>query len=179
VQINAQVPSNVATGQAQVTVSVANVTSAPSNTTVNALQPGLLAPPSFNINGKQYVVAQFADQSFVLPPNSIPGQTTRQAKPGETITIYGIGFGPAVDSSNASIPSGQIVTQLNQLTNALTMQFGSTFATLSYRGLAPNYVGLYQFNVVVPAVADSDVVPLTFTLGGANGTQTLYTAVHQ
>ena len=46
-------------------------------------------------------------------------------------------------------------------------------------GLAPGYVGLYQFNVVVPAVADSDVVPFTFTLGGAGGGQALYTAVHQ
>jgi len=34
---------------------------------------------------------------------------------------------------------------------------------------APNYVGLYQFNVVVPALADSDLVPLTFNLGGVLG----------
>jgi len=40
-------------------------------------------------------------------------------------------------------------------------------------------VGLYQFDVVVPAVPDSDLVPLTFNLGGTAGLQTLYTAVHQ
>jgi uncharacterized protein (TIGR03437 family) len=40
-------------------------------------------------------------------------------------------------------------------------------------------VGLYQFNVTVPAVANSDLVPLTFTLGGEGGTQTLFTAVQQ
>jgi len=33
--------------------------------------------------------------------------------------------------------------------------------------------------VVVPAVPDSDLVPLTFSLGGVAGTQTLVTAVHQ
>jgi hypothetical protein len=38
---------------------------------------------------------------------------------------------------------------------------------------------MYQFNVVVPAVADSNLVPFTFNLAGVAGTQTLYTAVHQ
>jgi uncharacterized protein (TIGR03437 family) len=38
-------------------------------------------------------------------------------------------------------------------------------------------MGLYQFNVVVPAVAASDTVPLTFTLNGVGGTQTLSIAI--
>ena len=50
-------------------------------------------------------------------------------------------------------------------------------AMANYSGLAPNYVGLYQFNIVVPNVAASNAVPLTFTLGGGGGTQTLYIAV--
>jgi uncharacterized protein (TIGR03437 family) len=59
------------------------------------------------------------------------------------------------------------------------MVFGSTpAATLGYAGKAPDYVSLYQFNVVVPSVPNSDLVPITFTLGGANGAQTLYTAGH-
>jgi uncharacterized protein (TIGR03437 family) len=36
---------------------------------------------------------------------------------------------------------------------------------------------LYQFNVVVPASVGSGAVPLTFTVGGVAGTQTLYLAV--
>ena len=40
-------------------------------------------------------------------------------------------------------------------------------------------MGLYQFNVVVPAVPDSDLVPITFDLGDVPGTQTLYTAVNR
>jgi uncharacterized protein (TIGR03437 family) len=32
-------------------------------------------------------------------------------------------------------------------------------------------VGLYQFNVVVPNVAASNSVPVTFTLGGVKGIQ--------
>ena len=55
--------------------------------------------------------------------------------------------------------------------------FGQTEATVQYDGIAPETVGLYQFNVVVPNIASSDEVPLTFTLGGTAGTQTLYIAV--
>jgi uncharacterized protein (TIGR03437 family) len=76
-----------------------------------------------------------------------------------------------------NIPAGQIVADSNTLTLPLQISFGSTLGTVSYSGLAPTLVGLYQFNVVVPNVADGDTVPLTFTLGGAAGTQTLFTAV--
>jgi uncharacterized protein (TIGR03437 family) len=49
---------------------------------------------------------------------------------------------------------------------------------LDYAGLAPGSVGEYQFNVVVPAnVPTGDAVPVTFTLNGVAGTQTLYTAI--
>jgi uncharacterized protein (TIGR03437 family) len=37
---------------------------------------------------------------------------------------------------------------------------------IPYAYLAPGSVGRYQFNVVVPAVPDGDLVPLTFSLGG-------------
>jgi uncharacterized protein (TIGR03437 family) len=61
------------------------------------------------------------------------------------------------------IPAGQIVTQLNQLVAPLQILFGPTAASVTYSGLAPNFVGLYQFNVTVPAVADNDAIPLTFS----------------
>jgi len=161
------------------TVTNASGTSAAYNITVNALQPGLLAPAAFNIGGKQYVVAQFPDGTFVLPPNAIAGLTTRQAKPGETVTIYGVGFGPVKDSGGQNIPAGTIVTGLNSLANSFTMSIGGTNATLSYGGLATNFVGLYQFNVVVPNIANNDLAPLTTSLNGTAGPQTLFFAVKQ
>jgi uncharacterized protein (TIGR03437 family) len=48
---------------------------------------------------------------------------------------------------------------------------------VGFAGLAPGFVGLYQFNLTVPTVTASDTIPVTFTLGGIAGTQTLYTAV--
>ena len=175
-QLNAQVPSNIGTGSLPLTVTSAGVTSAPVNIAVNVTQAGLLAPPEFNIGGNQYVVAQLADGTYVLPAGSIAGVNSRPAHPGETIVIYGIGFGPVVPDT----PAGQIATGTDQLSASLEFLFAQTPAPLmSYAGLAPDSVGLYQFNVVVPAVPDNDLVPLTFHLGSVPGTQTLYTAVHQ
>lgn len=48
---------------------------------------------------------------------------------------------------------------------------------MAYDGLGPGYMGLYQFNVVVPNVSSSGLIPLTFMLGGTQSTQTLYVAV--
>ncbi len=75
------------------------------------------------------------------------------------------------------VSAGQVVQQKNALVDSLQVQFANVTATVQYAGLAPGSIGLYQFNVVVPQIAASDSVPLTFTLGGLSGTQTLYTAV--
>jgi len=174
--VNALLPSNIAFGSPlQVLVTNGGVTSAPVNVTVNATQPGLLAPTTFQIGGNQYVVALLPDGTYVLPTGAIPGVTSRPAQPGETITLYGVGFG----SVTPAIPAGQIVTQQNQLTVPVQFSFGQTAATVTYDGLAPNLVGLYQFNMVVPNVPTSDLVPLTFNLGKTAGTQQLYIAVQQ
>lgn len=173
-QVNAQVPSTVAPGTQQITVTNLAGTSDPYSITVNLTQPGLLAPASFKIGGKQYVVALFSDGTYVLPPGAISGITSRQARAGDIITMYGVGFGTVIPN----ITAGQIATQLSTLSQVLQIFFAQVQATqVPYQGLAPNYVGLYQFNVTVPNVAASDAVPLTFTLNGVSGTQTLYTAV--
>jgi uncharacterized protein (TIGR03437 family) len=173
-QVNALVPSNIAAGTQPMTVTVGSVTSAASNITVNPVQPGIDAPPSFNIGGTQYAVAQFADGSYVLPTSAIPGLTSRPAQPGDEIVLYGIGFGLV----SPNIPAGQLVQQANALTTAFAVSIGGVPVTnIPYAGLAPNFTGLYQFNVVVPANAGSGVLPLTFTVGGVPGTQTLYLAL--
>ena len=111
-QVNAQLPSNIATGgPLQLTVANGGATGAPVNITVNATQPGLLAPGSFKIGGNQYLVALLPDGTYVLPAGSIAGVNSRAAHPGETITLYGVGFG----SVTPAFPAGQIVTQDNEL----------------------------------------------------------------
>jgi uncharacterized protein (TIGR03437 family) len=173
-QVNAQVPSNAGTGAQPVIVNTAAGASAALTLTVNPEEPGLLAPASFKVGTTQYVAALFSDgATFVLPAGAISGVTSRPAKPGDVITLYGVGFG----SVTPSIPAGQIVQQSNTLVAPFHVLFGSAEATVQYDGLAPNAVGLYQFNIVVPNVAASNAVPLTFALAGVAGTQTLYIAV--
>jgi uncharacterized protein (TIGR03437 family) len=178
-QVNAQLPSNIETGgTVPLSLTNANGTSAAVNLSVNPTEPGLLAPASFKIGANQYVVAQHADGTYVLPNGAIAGINSSPAEPGETIIIYGVGFGPV----RPNIPAGEIVKEPNQLSASFEILFGqmpALPAQLPYFGLAPNFVGLYQFNVTVPSVANSDLVPLTFTLGGVPGAQTLYTAVNQ
>jgi len=169
-QVDAQVPSNAATGAQSITVTAGGATRAAYSITINPLQPGLDAPPSFNIGGIQYAAALFSDGTYALPTGAISGVASRPAKPGDTIMLYGVGFGPVTPD----IPAGQIVQQSNMLADSFQISIGGTTASLAYLGLAPNLIGLYQFNVVVPNIAASDAVPLTFTLAGMAGTQTLY-----
>jgi uncharacterized protein (TIGR03437 family) len=176
-QVNAELPSNISTGGTlQLTLTNGTASSSPYNITVNTTQPGLLAPSSFLIGGKQYVVALLPDgATYILPTGAIAGVTSRPAHPGETIILYGIGFGAVTPN----IPAGQIVTESNQLSQPLQILFGQTPAQVPYAGFAPGFVGLYQFNLVVPPIPDNNLVPLTFNLGGLPGSQTLYTAVQE
>ena len=142
-----QVPSGVPTGSQPLIITTAGGSSVAFSININTTEPGLLAPLSFDVQGSQNVVALFANTLTYVLPVTIPGVKTARAQPGDKLTLYGIGFGQ-------SIPS-----------------------TVTYSGLAPGYVGLYQFNVVVPNVAASDTVPVAFTLGGHAGQQSLVIAV--
>ncbi|MBS1858960.1 MAG: IPT/TIG domain-containing protein, partial [Acidobacteria bacterium] len=173
-QINAQVPSNIAPGPQPVVVTTPGGTSSASTVTVNVTEPGLLSPAVFKLSAGQYVTALFPDGvTFVLPPGSINGVTSTRARPGDTIVLYGVGFGTVTPDS----PAGQIVTQSNRLSANFQASIGATPATVTYSGLTGGYLGLYQFNVVVPNVPAGDAVPFTFTLGGAAGTQKLIIAI--
>jgi uncharacterized protein (TIGR03437 family) len=172
VQVNALVPSNVSLGGQQITITNAQGTSAAFNVTVNSAQPGLLAPSSFDIGGVQYAVGILSDGSYALPVGAISGVASRPAKPGDVLTLYGVGFGPVTPAS----PAGQLVQQLNSLSSPLLMSMGGIPVSPSYAGLAPNYTGLYQFNVAVPSLPSGNAT-LTFSLGGTAGTQKLFIAV--
>jgi uncharacterized protein (TIGR03437 family) len=170
-QINAFVPSNVGLGQQPAVVKNAAGSSAGFNVTVNSVQPGLLAVPSFKIGSTQYAVALTTDgKTYILPPGAIVGLATQRATVGQTIVLYGVGFGLV----SPSVPDGQPAPSQTSLTTALHVSIGGLEAKVTYDGLTPNSYGLYQFNVVIPQVPSGDQVPLTFTLGGTSGTQTLY-----
>ena len=164
-QVNAQVPPNLVTGTQQLVVSTSAGQSANYSINVQPTSAGLLAPSTLTFGGKQYVAAFHQDGTLVTP--------TSPAKVSETITLYGVGYGPVTP---APAP-GQLVPGTNSLTTPLTFFFGSSQANTTYLGETPGFLGLYQFNVVVPNVASNSAVPLTYILGSSSGAQTLYTAV--
>jgi uncharacterized protein (TIGR03437 family) len=175
-QINAQVPSSVGLGPQDVRVTTAAGTSDPQTIAVNQSEPGLLAPATLNIGGKQYTEALFTDEStFVLPAGAMASGVSRAARPGDTIVLYGVGFGAVTPDQG----TGTIVQNDNSLVFPFQVFFGGVSGAVSYAGLAPGLIGLYQFNVVVPNIAPGDAVPLTFSVGLTGGQQVLYTAVQQ
>jgi uncharacterized protein (TIGR03437 family) len=171
-QIDVLVSSDTLTGTEQLVVTTVQGNSTAYSVTVNPVEPGLLAPASFNVNNVQYVVALFSDGSYALPTGAIAGVTSRPAKPGDVLTMYGVGFGAV----SPVMPAGELVQQLNTLADTFTLSIGGTVATVAYDGLAPGYTGLYQFNVTVPDIPSGNAA-LTFSLGGQGGTQKLTLAV--
>jgi uncharacterized protein (TIGR03437 family) len=168
-QVNVQVPSGVGTGQQTLVVTTFGGASVGTTVTVNAVEPGILAPSSFKLPAGQYAASLFPDGvTYVMPPGSVIGVPQRHAKVGDTIVLYGIGFGPVTPNIDAGI----VVEQTNALPG-IHISFAGVPATIEFAGLVQGLVGLYQFNVVVPSVAASDTVPVTFSLNGLAGTQSL------
>ena len=159
-QLNVQAPGDTALGPVEVRVTNSLGVASFLARKVSAA-PGMLAPTAFNVGGRQYLAAQFPDRTFVGRPNLLPGVAFRAARPGDQIILYGIGFG---DVSPAN-PPGTVVTSANSLVESLTISFGQTPARVSYSGLAPLFLGVYQFNVTVPEVPNGDT-QIEVTLGG-------------
>ena len=91
------------------------------------------------------------------------------------ITLYGIGFGPV----SPGTPSGSIaIHSEHRHAIRVTVQFGSTPATVQYAGLAPGFVGLYQFNVQVPNMLPGDW-PLVIAVNGTPVAQNLFITTGQ
>ena len=171
-QVNVQAPADASTGNAQITVSNCAGASSPITLPKAATAPGFLAPAKFRVNGNPYLVAQFFDDAFVGTPGLIAGYQFRPAKPGDVLRVYGVGFGEVTPAYQP----GAVVNKLNDLVVRPVIRMGGIDAAISYAGLAPGYVGLYQFNFTVPDVASGDV-PVTGSLNGVALPQQLYLTV--
>ena len=171
-QVNVQVPTSVSTGTQQLVVQNAIGSSSNFGITINSTEPGLLT--QYKANGVQYVSALFQDnKTYAMPAGAVSGVLSQPAKAGDILTLYGIGFGPVTDN----VSSGQIAPNKDSTVSTVQIAISGTQAPVGYAGLSPGAVGLYQFNITVPTVTAGNALPVTFTLGGTAGTQTLYIAV--
>lgn len=153
-QINVLAPDTTTEGNVQVTVTNAQGTSDPVTVAFNRLMPAFFQFPNENI------AAVRADGALIGPTGLIDGVTTVPAKPGETIQLFGTGFG----TTTPGITAGTVVTSPAQTASPVTVRVDSQDAQVSYAGITS--AGLYQINITVPAnLADGDY-PVTAEVSG-------------
>ncbi|MEJ7609530.1 MAG: hypothetical protein WKF37_25470 [Bryobacteraceae bacterium] len=73
-----------------------------------------------------------------------------EATRGSTTSFYGTGFGPVAN-----------------LGSSVAVRIGGVSAPVSFAGLAPNFVGLYQLNVTVPESVTAGVADVIVSVGTA------------
>lgn len=161
-QVNFQVPFVAVTGQTSVSLTVAQGSS--STTIVVPLKPFAPALFTANAQGTGQASALIAGTASVAAPTgTFPG--SRPAKIGESISIYATGLGdvtnrPGLGSASPSSPLSR--------TNATpVVTIGGVPASVSFSGLAPGFVGLYQINAQIPAaIVTGPDIPIVLTIGG-------------
>src|SRR5581483_8622452 len=55
---------------------------------------------------------------YAAPSGAVPGVNTRPAKPGDTVTFYGIGFGPVTPN----VPAGTVTSGLTMLASPVQQE---------------------------------------------------------
>jgi len=139
-QINVLAPDDLTAGSIQVQVT------APLGKSNSFTAQKQQYAPAFFTYGGAYVAAQHANYT---PVGNLSTLGTA-ARPGETILIYGTGFGP----TNPPSPSAQLVTAPAILANSVQITIGGQAASVTFAGLVG--AGLYQLNVTVPNIPNGD-----------------------
>src|SRR5581483_1865519 len=156
-QLNVLSPDDVSLGSVAVQVTNTYGTSSTFTATKLAVAPGLFLftsryPAAVNLNG-----------TYAVPVNLISGATTTPVHPGETLILFGTGFGDIAPA----IPTGSVFSTPAPLAQNATATVGGTTVN------APGYLispGLYQFNVTIPQLSNGDAT-LTLNVAG-QGTAT-------
>ena len=134
-QIDVIAPADSTSGSVPVVVTNSGVAGAAATVQLQS------AAPAFFSVGK-YVIATHANGSLVGPTNVLPGATP--AMPGETIVVYGTGFGP----TNPAV-DGLVLPSAANLAAAPAITIGGGTVTIQFAGRSA--AGLDQINVTVPA----------------------------
>lgn len=164
VQINLVTPVELPTS-GNLTVAVSNNSLTSANVTATAQ---ILAPALF-LNGA-YVAAYHANNTVVGPPTLVPNNST-PAVPGETIVLFGTGFGV----TNPAAVSGKLVATAAPLLLTPAILFDNVPGQVVFAGLIST--GVYQFNVIVPAGLPNGDVPVVASTGGYSSPALVLTSI--
>ena len=154
-QINVQVPWEFESlNSVTMKVSIGNFSSALYEVPLAAASPAVFERG--DVNGR--LVAAVVDAALGVVDTANP------TKGGNTIQIYCNGLG-AVDSPQASGEPAPTQILVRTKTAAVVTIGGKT-AQVSFSGLAPGFVGLYQVNATIPQDTPSGLQPLVIAMPG-------------
>jgi uncharacterized protein (TIGR03437 family) len=157
-QINGVIPFDVPPNAThQVIVQRGNAYSVPASVTISAASPAAFTSNATGSGAGIYEAYRADGTSFLVDEN-------HPTSAGDVIVIYCTGLGPvtpAVSSGSAAPDSPRSPT-----TNPVTVTIGGQSATVSFAGLAPEFVGVYQINATIPAGVTPGDAPLLITVAG-------------
>jgi uncharacterized protein (TIGR03437 family) len=160
-QINLQVPDDPNTGMVSVVVTTPSGVAA-SSTTLSQFSP------CFSLLGDgKHVAAEIATPNGtgaygsydLVGPSNTFSFNTRPVRAGETLILYGVGFGPTIPG----VPAGRPFYSAAPTSSPVTVNIGGVNATVAFAGAVG--AGLYQINVTVPVVPSGDQ-PVQATVNG-------------
>lgn len=161
-QINVQVPSLTATGSVPVTVTTAGGT-ATSTVTVAAIAPMFSLLDSSHVAGiilRSNGSGAYGSYDIIGPTGSSLGYATVAAKAGDSVELFGVGFGP----TKPAVPAGAAFSGSAPATSTVTLLINNQTITPSYAG--ETSAGLFQINLTVPAGLGTGDIPLQAIVGG-------------
>ena len=155
-QINCIVPYATQGSTATIVVNNGGVNSNAVTVPLAATSPGLF---STGQSGTGAGAIRHSDFSLVSASSPAVG--------GETVLLYLTGMG-AVDPTPADGAGGGSAP-LSNTNSAVTVLVGGNTGTVRYNGLAPGFPGLYQINVILPALPPGATgsIPLALSTGNA------------
>jgi uncharacterized protein (TIGR03437 family) len=172
-QINAQLPWEIGSGTGVVNVMVTNGngTSIPIAVNFAPSMPGIFTSAA---GGQLYAIAVNSSDSSLAWPQSLASSGSHPAKAGDVLIIYATGLG-AVDHAPVD---GGIPSQLANTLAKPTVLFGGVAGEVQFSGLAPQFVGVNQLNVQVPAgVKSGSAVPLQIQVDSFTSTNQAVVAI--
>ena len=127
--------------------------------------------PAFFLLTSKYPAAVHVTGVPVGTAGLIPGGNFSPATTGETIEMFGTGFGPG----NPPSPAGTILGAPVSLANLVTVTIGGLPAQVPFAGLTGN--GLVQLNVTVPPGVPTGDAQIIATVSGATTQSNLFLTV--
>jgi uncharacterized protein (TIGR03437 family) len=168
-QINFQAPDDTATGTVSVVVQTP-VGSATSTVTLGQFGPSFSLLDSKHVAG--IIIRSDGSGAYgggtydiIGPTGSSLGYPTVAAKAGDTVELFGVGFGPTNPPVPAGAPYSGAAATLPA--NPVTIMINGTSLTPAFAG--ETGAGLFQINLTLPAGLGTGDVPL---LGLAGGVET-------